>query len=218
MPPTIRNPDSEFPPVVVVRVSPRVRVATEAFPVFFRDCHWARRSAISVVMLTVAEQLRQGREALNLDVNQVAEATKLKADQVRALEQGDYDCFTAAVYLRGSIRTYAKLIKLDPAQLIAQLNDELSGTGKFADEGPAPERKKSGVDSVMLQLSRLNWGFAGLLVVFVLLLLVANVSYQVWKNRKSSDPLQKLSAGMYQPAEPAGEILPLPANIPRRSP
>jgi hypothetical protein len=31
-------------------------------------------------MPTVAEQLRQGREALKLDVHQVAEATKLKTD------------------------------------------------------------------------------------------------------------------------------------------
>jgi cytoskeletal protein RodZ len=168
-------------------------------------------------MLTVAEQLRQGREAMKLDITQVAEATKLKTDQIRALENGHYESFTAAVYLRGSIRTYARLLKLDPVKLIAQLDTELSGTGKFADEGPAPPRRKSGVDSLMLQLSRLNWGFAALLVVLALLLLAANVSYQVWKSRKSSDPLRKLSSGMYQPAEPAGETLALPTNILRRT-
>src|SRR5204863_2151029 len=63
-------------------------------------------------MPTVAEQLRQGREAMKLDVHQVAESTKLKTDQIRALEQGNYDDFTACVYLRGSTRTYANLLKL----------------------------------------------------------------------------------------------------------
>jgi cytoskeleton protein RodZ len=169
-------------------------------------------------MLTVAEQLRLGREAMKLDINQVAETTKLKTDQIRALERGNYDCFTAAVYLRGSIRTYAKLVKLDPAKLMAQLDSELSATGKFADEGPTPQRKKSGMDSVMLQLSRLNWGIAGILIVLVLLAIGANLSYQAWKNHNTSDPLQKLGAGMYQPAEPSGEILPLPTNVLRRTP
>ena len=169
-------------------------------------------------MLTVAEQLRQGREAMKLDINQVADATKLKTDQIRALEQGNYESFSASVYLRGSIRTYAKLVKLDPVKLIAQLDSELNGTNKFAEEGPAPQRKRSSMDSLMLQLSRLNWGMASLLVVLVLLALVASVSYQAWKNRKSSDPLQKLGSGMYQPTEPTGETLPLPTNISRRTP
>src|SRR5690348_568903 len=106
-------------------------------------------------MPTVAEQLRHGREALKLDVHQVANATKLKADQVRALEEGNYDYFTAPVYLRGSIRTYAGLLKLDAPQLIAQLETELNGAKQLTDESPAPARRKSGVDSIMLLLSRL---------------------------------------------------------------
>ena len=169
-------------------------------------------------MLTVAEQLRQGREAMKLDIRQVAEATKLKSDQIRALEQGSYDYFTAAVYLRGSVRTYANLLKLDGAKLMAELDAELNSAKKFSDQGPAPARKKSGVDSLMLLLSRLNWGVASILIGLALLVLGANASYRAWKNRQASDPLQKLGAGMYQPAEAAGEILPLPTNISRRTP
>ena len=169
-------------------------------------------------MLTVAEQLRQGREAMKLDILQVAEATKLKTDQVRALEQGNYDYFTAAVYLRGSLRTYANLLKLDGAKLMAQLDAELSSSKKFSDQGPVPQRKKSGVDSLMLLLSRLNWRLASVLIGLALVILGANAIYRAWRNYKTSDPLQKLSAGMYQPAEPAGEILPLPTNIARRTP
>ena len=44
-------------------------------------------------------------EAMQLDIHELAEATKLKADHLRALEQGQYDVFTAPVYLRGSLRT-----------------------------------------------------------------------------------------------------------------
>jgi len=168
-------------------------------------------------MPTVAEQLRHGREAMKLDVQQIADATKLKSDQIRALEEGNYDYFTAAVYLRGSVRTYANLLKLDTATLIAQLDTELSGTRKFADEAPGPVRRKSGVDSLMLLLSRLNWGIAGSVIAFAVIALIVNASCRAWKNHKPDDPLKKLGAGMYQPAEPSGEILPLPTNMLRRT-
>jgi cytoskeletal protein RodZ len=169
-------------------------------------------------MPTVAEQLRHAREELKLDIHQVANATKLKSDQLLALEEANYDYFTAAVYLRGSIRTYGTLLKLDTAQLLAQLETELSGTAKFADEVPAPSRKRSGVDSIMLLLSRLNWGIAGLIIAIAVIALVVNSSYRAWKNQKPGDALKKLSAGMYQPVEPAGEILPLPTNTVRQAP
>ncbi|HTD68707.1 MAG TPA: helix-turn-helix domain-containing protein [Candidatus Limnocylindria bacterium] len=169
-------------------------------------------------MPTVAEQLRQGREAMKLDVHQVAESTKLKTDQIRALDKGDYDYFSATVYLRGSVRTYANLLKLDAAKLTAQLDEELATTKKFADEAIVPSRKKGGVDSIMLLLSRLNWGIAGTVIALALIALVAQASYRAFKNRKASDPLKNLGSGMYQPAETGGEILPLPTNAPRRAP
>lgn len=163
-------------------------------------------------MPTVAEQLRLGREALKLDVQQVAEATKLKADQIRALEDGRYDYFSAAVYLHGSVRTYANLLKLDARTLIAQLDRELGSSAKFADDLPAPARKRSGLDSVMLLLSRLNWVWATALILLAALALGGTAAYRAWKNRVPADPLKNLGSGMYQPAAPAGDILPFPTN------
>jgi cytoskeleton protein RodZ len=163
-------------------------------------------------MPTVAEQLRAGREELKLDVHQVANVTKLKTDQVRALEEGNYDYFTAPVYLRGSIRTYAGLLKLDSVQLISQLESELGGAKTLADESPLPARRKSGVDSLMLLLSRLNWGIAGLIIAVAVIALVLNSSYRAWKNHRPADSLKGLGPGVYEPRTPMGDILPLPTN------
>ena len=52
-------------------------------------------------MATVAEQLRTAREARNLTVEQIADTLKMRTDHVRALEEGDYDVFSAPVYIRG---------------------------------------------------------------------------------------------------------------------
>jgi len=163
-------------------------------------------------MPTVAEQLRAGREASKLSVAQVVEVTKLKADQIHALEEGNYESFSAGVYLRGSVRTYANLLKLDTAKLVAELDTELGSSKKFADDLPAAPRKRGGVDSLMLLLSRLNWGVAVVVIMLLVIVLGGNAAYRGWKNRKSSDPLKKLGSGMYQPAEQGGETLPLPTN------
>ena len=169
-------------------------------------------------MPTVAEQLRQARQAVGLDLKQVAETTKLKTDQIRALEEGNYDSFTAAVYLRGSIRTYASLLKLDPARLLAELDAELSDSNprlaSGAPEEPVPRR--SALDGFMLRLSRLKWGTVAALIVLIVLIMAAEAFYRGWKGRRAVDPLKSLSSGMYEPTQAVSDLLPLPTNAPRR--
>ncbi len=172
------------------------------------------RSLLLCAMLTVAEQLRQARESLNLDIHQVAEATKLKSDHVRALEEGDYGPFSAPVYLRGSVRTYAKYLKLDPTKLVVQLDAEMSQSGEGAEPAFAPPRPKSSIDSVMLLFSRVNWLVAGSVIAAALLALAALASYRAWQGHKHNDPLKKLGPGIYAPPA-GGEMLPLPTNTAR---
>ena len=64
-------------------------------------------------MPSVPDRLREAREALGLDVYQVADITKIRTDHIRALEEGRFDAFAAPVYVRGFIRTYARLLRLD---------------------------------------------------------------------------------------------------------
>jgi cytoskeleton protein RodZ len=72
-------------------------------------------------MPTVAEQLRLAREAKGLSVQQVADQTKIRTDHVRALEEGDFGAFSATVYIRGSVKLYGTLLKLDLPPLLETL-------------------------------------------------------------------------------------------------
>lgn len=58
---------------------------------------------------------RQGR---GLTVADVAQQLKLSPWQVEALESGDYRRLPGVVFVRGFIRNYARLVKLDPASLL----------------------------------------------------------------------------------------------------
>lgn len=61
------------------------------------------------------------REAMGWTVEQVADQLKLAVRQVVALEQGDYANLPGPAVVRGFVRAYAKVVKLDPVPLVAQI-------------------------------------------------------------------------------------------------
>ena len=163
-------------------------------------------------MSTVAEQLRMAREAQNLTVYQVAEVTKIRTDHIRALDEGNYDVFSAPVYIRGFVRSYAGVLKLNVPQLMETLQSELSKTAKHHDHPPLTNQPKSFLDILMFQLSKVNWRIALPVGGAVILLLAAFGFWQMWNHHKAKDPLADVPAGIYQPPQRnPGDVLPVPA-------
>ena len=169
------------------------------------------------VMSTVAEQLRQAREAKNLTVQQVAEVTKMRTDHLRALEEGKFDVFSAPVYIRGFVRTYATLLKLDVPQVMSALEAELGATKKFSEPPPFAEHSGGVVDFIMLQLSQVDWRKSVIGLGAVIILVASFWAMSAWRHSKAADPLKGLKPGVYQSTQNiAGDTLPLPAPTPRR--
>ena len=168
-------------------------------------------------MAMVAEQLRRGREAQKLDIYQVAEITKIKTEHLRALEAGDYDAFAAPVYIRGFIRTYAKVLKLDVPRLLLDLDVELSQTTNFRNPPPLTDSKHHWFDFLTFQLSKLNLRVAAVCAAIVVAAVLAWLAVQSWQTGREADPLRGLDPGLYQPTDrQSGELLPLPPVEPIR--
>lgn len=168
-------------------------------------------------MSTVAEKLRQARETRHLTVHQVAEVTKIRTDHIRALEEGDFDVFSAPVYIRGFVRSYATLLKLDVPQTMAALDAELKLTEKHSEPPPLTPQRRGFVDFLMLQLSKVDWrkGLIALGILAGIVILVS--SLRAWHRHRVQDPLQGLPPGIYQTTNRnAGETLPLPAPKKRK--
>ena len=160
-------------------------------------------------MSTVAEQLRVAREARQLSIEQVADLTKIRTDRVRALEAGQFASFSATVYIRGSVKNYAKLLKLDEVKLLADLDAELKGTDKFSEPPPLIENKKTFLDTLILLAAKLNSkiGFVGIAIIAALAVTLLGVA--VWRHQQKCDPLKNLPPARYQPATSV-DTLPLP--------
>ena len=86
--------------------------------------------AVSTLEVEVApaqpgRQLAAARESCGLSVADVAHQLKLSPGQVEAMEAGNYQRLPGAVFVRGFIRNYARLVKLDPALLLAGAEPQL---------------------------------------------------------------------------------------------
>ena len=76
------------------------------------------------------ELLKQARERLGLTQKDIAVQLNLQAETIDAVEKNDMDRLPVAAYVRGYIRSYARLVRMD-ADMLISLYDQYST--------PAPE-------------------------------------------------------------------------------
>ncbi len=70
-------------------------------------------------------RLSEARQAQGLATADVARRLKLSVGQVEALEAGRYHDLPGPIFVRGFIRNYARLVKLDPEALLQAAGDSL---------------------------------------------------------------------------------------------
>jgi len=75
----------------------------------------------SIAPPTAGARLLAAREAAGLSVDAVAQQLKLAPRQVKALEDGDYTHLPGRTFVRGFVRNYARLVHLDPDEVLEAL-------------------------------------------------------------------------------------------------
>ena len=148
-------------------------------------------------MVSVGDQLRLARETQGIGVPEIVDQTKMKTDQVHALENGEWTAFAAPVYTRGFVRNYATLLKLDVDSLLQDLEVEMgqsqARSSKVAGEVPL----RSGlIDWLMLHFSSVNWRT---ILPILILVSIATGGYYAWdsfQRYNSTDHLQGLGTSL----------------------
>lgn len=70
--------------------------------------------------------LRAAREALQLDLENVAAETRIPVRHLETIEEGDFESLPSRAYAIGFSRTYAKAVGLDPAKITDIVRGELA--------------------------------------------------------------------------------------------
>jgi cytoskeletal protein RodZ len=164
-------------------------------------------------MPPVAEQLRRAREEQGLSLRDLAELTKIRSDHLEALEHARYDPFPAPVYIRGSVRTCAAVLKLDVPAVLAELDAELAESPEFSEPPSLTGQRRGPLDWLMYHLSRVNWRLTGMVILAMVAVAVTLWAWSAWHTWIREDPLKALGPGLYQPRDGGiseGDLLPVP--------
>jgi len=79
----------------------------------------------------VGSALRRAREIRGITIDHAVRDTKLSAEQIRALEEEDFEVFDGEVYVRATLRTYAQYLGLDTDKVVGAYT-------RHADDRPPP--------------------------------------------------------------------------------
>lgn len=125
--------------------------------------------AVEVVVATIGAQLRAMREVKGLSVSDVAAQIRLAPRQIEALEANDMASLPELPFVRGFVRSYAKLLGMDAQPLLAALPDPYANSELHT---PASVELPFNVKQLSVQQSRM-WlmaatGIAALAIIFAL--------------------------------------------------
>jgi len=129
------------------------------------DTAAAELASVETQPFSVGTTLREARARLGLSVAEVSDRIKFAPRQIEALEADDFARLPELAFVRGFVRSYARLLQLDPVTILAALpqpavQSMLEGDSTLA-EVPFPTQTNK---------SNIIWLAAALVVVVVLVL------------------------------------------------
>lgn len=126
----------------------------------------SRQPAEGAASASPGRRLAAARAAQSLSAADIARQLKLSTSQVEALEAGQYQQLPGPIFVRGFIRNYARLVKLDPNELVQSLGDSVPQAAPRSAVPPSPDIPFPG-------RSRPRWPLAAIPAVIVIALLAA---------------------------------------------
>ena len=137
--------------------------------------------------------LRRQREARDIGLREISSASKISIRYLEALEEDRFEVLPASVFVRGFLREYAKIVGLDPDEVVNSylvVNPDEEDEDSSTSSPVAPERSNTQIWTLLA-------------VVALLLAIVASFSF--WSRQRGNDADEL--PGIVPPS-PAAEVAP----------
>jgi cytoskeletal protein RodZ len=133
---------------------------------------------------TLGALFRRLRMERSLDINDVAEETRIPPKTIRAIETDEYDRLPAPAFARGFYSLYAKMLDLDNDEIIRRYYEERSGnnTTKSSSKLPPPSWQQQKNIGTMAERPSLTPSSIIGSAVLVLILLVSGIFWYIGYN------------------------------------
>ena len=148
----------------------------------------------------VGQELAAAREARGLALADIAQQLKFAPRQLEALEAENFDALPGATIVRGMVRSYARLLKLDPEPLVQRISGrfELPDSNRLAARYHQPVPFSDGGRSSTFVYLAMSLG---------VLVLVGGVAYE-WHQERTAPKKPAVAK-----AKPAPRVEPLAAAV-----
>jgi cytoskeleton protein RodZ len=143
----------------------------------------------------VGTTLARARQDAGLSLEDAARQLKFAPRQLDALERGEFGRLPGGAAIRGMVRSYARLLRLDADLLVARVTE----SARLSDAESLAQRFRQ---PVPFADGRRHSNVAYIAISVVMLAVVAAVAYQWRQERAGATRLTFVSAAQ-QPAEPA---------------
>jgi|GEM_PF-3237329 len=117
----------------------------------------------------VGEYIKAGRESMGLSVDEVSVITKIRAQYIEAIENGDFSVFPSPHLLKGYVKLLAKAVKADETKAAALLEADAGENfkGKHIEDIVGEKFKEEIQKSYEFKKRIIFIVFAGILVIIL---------------------------------------------------
>jgi cytoskeletal protein RodZ len=120
--------------------------------------------------ISLGDLLRETRIKLGLDLEAVAEGTRISPKNLRAIEESNFAALPAEVFTRGFYTLYAKCLALDPAEVLEMYGRERKKLPKDSSSNtPPPYRLAQNMKNLADPPSSLPFAYLGFMLLLILI-------------------------------------------------
>jgi cytoskeleton protein RodZ len=152
----------------------------------------AMAGSVTDPLTGVGPALQRAREARGFSLDEAARDTRLRVDQLDALEREDFGVLPGEVYVRASLRTYASYLGLDAGKVVGAY----AGTVEEVDPPPPPGRL--GAVERMIAATRIRDNQRFLLVAAASILVVL-LAFGLLSRGEAAPPKAEIPADTLSP-------------------
>ncbi len=134
--------------------------------------------------MSLAETLKKAREGKNLKLEDVSKRTRISMKFLEKIENGTYD-FAPEPYVRAFIRSYARVVGLNPDEVIKQYESEIASLKPKEEK---KEEKKVQFDIASFISENILWLIGGFIIVAIVLFIFFGVEE---RNTKPTKQIQR---------------------------
>lgn len=138
--------------------------------------------------MSVGSRLKKARENLGLSIDDIKNKSKIKKNYLLALENDNFDKLPGEVYTKVYIRGYAKIVGIDPQDILTEYENEKNKDKKI-DKTNNRQPKKNKVH--ILNRDHIFRSILGIILILIVVLLSYNMFFRTEQNENNTSAIEQ---------------------------